>query len=125
MGILRKLDHFTSNFMSRANPLFFRQDGGLDFGPAVWLASALVGLVIFVLTAFRITSVTVAAWAWLGSFISIAAIAGAAEARAFWISRSPTPGAVASGIAQAGAREYGATTHEYDVDALIPPPHGD
>lgn len=124
MGLLRKLDHFTTNFMSRENPLFFRQDGGLDFGPAVWLASALVGLVIFVLTAFRITSVTVAAWAFLGAFMSIAAIAGAAAERAMWISQSKTPGEVASGIAQAGTREFGETTYEYDVDALMRP-HGD
>lgn len=124
MGLLRKLDHFTTNFMSRENPLFFRKDGGLDFGPAVWAASALVGLVIFVLTAFRITSVTVAAWAFLGAFISIAAIAGAAAERAMWISQSRTPGEIAAGIAEAGAREFGEATHEFDVDDLMPP-HGD
>lgn len=105
MNLWRKVDRFTANFMSRDNPLFFRQDGGLDFGPAVWAASSAVGLLVFVLTAFGVTSVTVAAWAWLGSYVSIAAIAGAAEARAFWISRSPTPGEVARGIAEAARGE--------------------
>lgn len=103
--MMRKLRLFVDNFMSRRNPLFFRKDGGLDFGPAVWAAAAFVGLVMFIITGFGITRVDAAAWAWLGAFVSIAAIAGAAAERAYWIAQSKTPGEVARGIAEAPGRE--------------------
>ena len=91
------------SFFSRANPLFFRKDGALDFGPAVWAMTAIIALVMLVLDAFGIAAVSVAAWAFLGSFTAIASIAGAAAERAYWISQSKTPGEIARGIAEAGS----------------------
>ncbi len=93
---------FSDNFMSRNNPLFFRKDGSLDFGPAVWAAAASTGMVSFVLAGFEVMSIETAAWAWLGSFVVIAAIAGAAAERAKWIAESRAAGEVARGIAEAG-----------------------
>lgn len=86
--------------MRRDNPLLYRKDGSLDFGPLLLALTALVGLFIFVLDAFGVTRVTIAAWSYLGAFTGLSFIAGAAAERAFWIAQSQTPGSIAQGIAQ-------------------------
>ena len=91
----------------RSNPLIFRKDGSLDFGPLVWAVAFGVGTVLLVLDAFGFAKVSTAAWAYLGALTSITAIAGAAAERAYWISQSGTPGEVARGIAEAGPEVTG------------------
>lgn len=86
----------------RNNPLFFRTDGSLDFGPAILAVACGVGLVMFVLDGFGVADVSTAAYAWLGGFTGLAFIAGAAAERAYWIAQSKTPGELAQGVAQAG-----------------------
>lgn len=85
--------------IGRHSPLIFRQDGSLDFGPLTLAVTSVIGLLMFILDACRIVHVSIAAWSYLGAFTSMAFIAGAAAERAYWISRSPVPGAVAQGIA--------------------------
>jgi hypothetical protein len=89
--------------MHRRNPLIFRKDGSLDFGPLLLAVAASVGVFLLLADAFGMARVSVAAWAFLGSFVSLAFIAGAAAERAFWISQSKTPGEVATGIATASS----------------------
>lgn len=101
-----KLRAFADGFMSRRNPLFFRADGGLDFGPAVWALTAVVSLVMLVLDGFGVANVKVEAYAFLGAFATLTSIAGAAAERAYWIAQSKTPGEVARGIAES-ARDVG------------------
>jgi len=57
--------------------------------------------VVFVLAGLEVLRVTTAAWAFLGSFTTLAFIAWAARDRAELIANSKTPGAVAQGIATA------------------------
>jgi hypothetical protein len=90
--------------MDRHNPLLFRKDGSLDFGPALLAVVASLACVLLIADAFGYARVSVAAWAFLGSFCALAFIAGAAAERAYWISQSQTPGAVAKGIADASAQ---------------------
>jgi hypothetical protein len=87
--------------VDRLNPLIFRKDGSLDFGPLLLAVACGAGLFLLFADAFGIARVSVAAWAFLGSFVSLAFIAGAAAERAFWISQSKTPGEVGRGIATA------------------------
>jgi hypothetical protein len=87
--------------MERGNPLIFRKDGSLDFGPLLLALAAAAGLFLLFADAFGLARVSVAAWAFLGSFVSLAFIAGAAAERAFWISQSKVPGEVARGVATA------------------------
>lgn len=89
--------------MTRNNPLIYRQDGSLDFGPMILAVSCTVSLVMFVLAGFEVAKVTTAAWAFLGGFTGLAFIAGAAAERAYWIAQSKTPGELAQGVATAGA----------------------
>lgn len=90
--------------MERLNPLIFRKDGSLDFGPLLLAVACAAGLFLLFADAFGLARVSVAAWAFLGSFVSLAFIAGAAAERAFWIANSKTPGEVAQGIATAPAK---------------------
>ena len=89
--------------MERKNPLLFRSDGSLDFGPLMLAIVAGLACVLLVADAFGMARVTVAAWAFLGTFCSLAFIAGAAAERAYWISQSKAPGEIAGGIATASA----------------------
>ena len=98
--------------MDRHNPLVFRKDGSLDFGPLLLAVAAAAGLFLLFADAFGVARVSVAAWAFLGSFVSLAFIAGAAAERAFWISQSKTPGEVAQGIATAKTEPNLWTDHE-------------
>jgi hypothetical protein len=86
--------------MDRKNPLLFRTDGALDFGPALLAIVAALACVLLVADAFGYARVSVAAWAFLGTFCALAFIAGAAAERAYWIAKSKTPGEVAKGIAE-------------------------
>lgn len=96
--------------------LFHTREGDLDFGWVILLACVVVGLVVFVAQSFGwIRGPTVAAWAWFGSFTTMAFIAGAAVSRARLIAGSKAPGEVAQGIGQAMGREYGANI-EYLTD---------
>jgi hypothetical protein len=85
----------------RANPLFFRQDGGMDLSQFILLV--IVGWIVcvFSLAGLQVLAYTTAAWAFLGSFTSLAFIAWAAHDRAALIANSKTPGEVAGGIAKA------------------------
>jgi hypothetical protein len=87
--------------MERYNPLIFRKDGSLDFGPLLLAIVAAVAVVLLFADSFGAARVSVAAWAFLGSFVGLAFIAGAATERAYWISQSRVPGEVAAGIATA------------------------
>ncbi len=87
--------------MSRRNPLFFRQDGGMDLSQFFLLVIVVWVCVVFVLAGLEVLRVTTAAWAFLGSFTTLAFIAWAARDRAELIANSKTPGAVAQGIASA------------------------
>jgi hypothetical protein len=99
---------------SRKHPLFYTKDGDLDFGWAILLACCGFGLVAFGLDAAGVWDVSVAAWAWYGSFTSLAFIAGAAVGRARLIAQSNAPGEVAKGIASALPEGMRGPT-EYDI----------
>lgn len=79
----------------------------LDFGWAILAVCCIVGLGVFTLTAAGAMKPgpSPSAWAWFGSFTTLAFIAGAAISRARLIASSNTPGAVAQGIAAAPAWE--------------------
>lgn len=84
----------------RDHPLFFRQDGGMDLSQFFLLVIVVWVCVVFVLAGAGVLHVTTAAWAFLGSFTTLAFIAWAARDRAEMIAKSKTPGDVAHGIAQ-------------------------
>lgn len=88
----------------RHNPLLFRKDGSLDFGPLLLAVVAALACVLLVADAFGVARVSVAAWAFLGTFCALAFIAGAAAERAYWIAQSKMPGEVGKGIASAVAQ---------------------
>lgn len=93
-------------FCSRDNPLFFRKDGSLDFGPGLLLAWSVVGLVVYVTDAILPSvTVSVAAYSYLAGVTGLAYIAGAHAERAYWIAQSKLPGEFAAGVAEA-ASEY-------------------
>lgn len=98
----------------RANPLFYTKEGDLDFGWAILLVCCIYGLVAFGLDAAGVWRVGVAAWAWFGSFTTLAFIAGAALGRARLIAQSDVPGQVAQGIAAALPDGMRGPT-EYDI----------
>ena len=85
----------------RNNPLFFKRDGGMDLSQFILLC--IVGWIalVFTLAGFQVLTYSNAAWAFLGSFTSLAFIAWAARDRAHLIASSKTPGEVAAGIATA------------------------
>jgi hypothetical protein len=85
----------------RDNPLFFKRDGGMDLSQFILLC--IVGWItlVFTLAGFQVLTYSNAAWAFLGSFTSLAFIAWAARDRAALIANSKTPGEVAAGIAKA------------------------
>jgi hypothetical protein len=85
----------------RSNPLFFRQDGGMDLSQFILLVIVAWIVLVFTLAGFQVLAYTTAAWAFLGSFTSLAFIAWAAHDRAALIATSKTPGEVAKGIATA------------------------
>jgi hypothetical protein len=87
--------------MKRTAPLLYRKDGSLDFGPLMLVVTAGVSQVMFLLDAAGVVSVSVAAWAFQGAFVTMAFIAGATQERAMWIAQSKTPGDVARAIASA------------------------
>lgn len=68
--------------MSRDNALFFKQDGGLDLSQFLLCVLTLYVCVVFVLAGMGTLRVTTAAWAFLGSFTTLAFIAWAARDRA-------------------------------------------
>lgn len=90
---------FTGSFPERRHPLFFRKDGGMDLAQFFLLVVVVYVCVIFVLAGLGTLRVSTAAWAFLGSFVSLAFIAWAARDRAELIARSRTPGEIAAGIA--------------------------
>lgn len=102
--------------MERRNPLFFRTDGALDFGPFLLAVVSAVGVLLLLCDAFGMARVSVAAWAFLGSFCALAFIAGAAAERAYWISQSRTPGDIARGIATATPPHPGMDANERGDD---------
>jgi hypothetical protein len=87
--------------MKRTNPYLFTRDGQLDVGQMLLVLLTLYVLVVFVLAGLRVLTVDSAAWAFLGSFVSVAFVAWAARDRAALISKATSPGAIAAGIASA------------------------
>lgn len=87
----------------RTNPLFFRRDGGMDLSQFFLLCIVVWVVSVFTAAGLGWLSYPVAAWAFLGSFTSLAFIAWAARDRAELIAQSKTPGEVAQGIATAPA----------------------
>jgi hypothetical protein len=100
----------------RTNPLFFKQDGGMDLSQFILLV--IVGWIVcvFSLAGLQVLAYTTAAWAFLGSFTSLAFIAWAAHDRASLIANSKTPGEVAKGIATATPPYAGMDAGEKDAD---------
>jgi hypothetical protein len=100
----------------RKNPLFFKQDGGMDLSQFILLC--IVGWItgVFTLAGLQVLTYSNAAWAFLGSFTSLAFIAWAARDRAALIANSKTPGEVASGIAKAAPPFAGMDADEADAD---------
>jgi energy-coupling factor transporter transmembrane protein EcfT len=100
----------------RDNPLFFKRDGGMDLSQFILLC--IVGWItlVFTLAGLQVLTYSNAAWAFLGSFTSLAFIAWAARDRAQLIANSKTPGEVASGIAKAAPPFAGMDQNEADAD---------
>jgi len=80
--------------------LLYTAGGELDLGWLLLLIAFANAIVFFDLAAFRLVTISVAAWAFYGSMISLCFIAGAAISRARLIAGSSLPGQVAQGIAQ-------------------------
>ena len=88
--------------MRRTNPFLFQKDGSLDLSQ-VFLAVLVLWVVIaFTLNGLGVLTFTPAAYAFWGSFLSLAFLAWAARDRAAVVAKSRTPGDVAKGIASAG-----------------------
>jgi len=85
----------------RNNPLFFRKDGAMDLSQFFLLVLVVWVCTVFTLNGFGLLRYTTAAWAFLGSFTSLAFIAWAARDRAELIAKSSVPGEIAKGIASA------------------------
>lgn len=85
----------------RDNPLFFKQDGGLDLAQFFLGVLILWVCVVFTLTGLKVLTYSVAAWAFLGSFTTLFFIAFASERRADLIAKSNAPAEVAKAIASA------------------------
>lgn len=83
--------------------LFFVVPGEpeLDLGWLLLLIGFFVSLGIWILAALGKAKVTTAAWAWMGSTITMCFISGVTIIRARLIAGSAAPGAVAQGVAQA------------------------
>lgn len=85
--------------------MFRTKEGDLDLGWAILVVCVVFGCGMFVLEGTGEVRPSTAAWAWFGSFTSLAFIAGAAISRARLIAKSDVPGQVAAGIAQAAVRD--------------------
>ena len=85
----------------RTNPLFFKRDGGMDLSQFILLVICVWVMACFTLAGLTVLKISTAAWAFLGSFTSLAFIAWAARDRAVLIANSKTPGDIAAGIASA------------------------
>ena len=94
-------------FRDRDNPLIFKTDGGMDLSQLILLTICVWVMVCFTLAGLQVLTVTNGAWAFLGSFTSLAFIAWAARDRAALIANSKTPGEIASGIASVGPEAVG------------------
>jgi hypothetical protein len=69
--------------------LFFTKEGDLDFGWIILIACVAVGLGVFVAVTFGVVAdPSTAAWAWMGSFTTLAFISGATIARARLIAKA-------------------------------------
>jgi hypothetical protein len=68
--------------MSRANPLFYKMDGSLDLSQFILCVLTVYVCTVFVLAGTGTLRVSTAAWAFLGSFTTLAFIAWAARDRA-------------------------------------------
>lgn len=80
--------------------LIYTVQGELDLGWLLLLIAFANAILFFDLAAFKVVSISVAAWAFYGSMISLCFIAGAAISRARLIAGSRVPGEVARGIAE-------------------------
>lgn len=99
--------------------LLFTRDDDLDLLQVFFLGAIVFFFVAFALAGSGRWRVTVAAWAAFGSVFATLAIAGTPKWVAELVARSKLPGEVAAGIAQSDAREFGAPTHEFDVDKVL------
>lgn len=87
--------------------LFFvthgKHDDELDLGWVLLLVAFIPAILVWVLSAFGVAKVTVAAWSFMGSLLAALLIAGIPIARARILAKSQLPGEVAEGIATADA----------------------
>lgn len=87
----------------RSNPLFFKLSGAMDLSQFILLAICAWVMIVFTLAGLRVLTVSTAAWAFLGSFTSLAFIAWAARDRAALIANSKVAGEIAAGVGNAPA----------------------
>lgn len=84
----------------RDNPLLFKRDGSMDLSQFLLVLLTVWVCVVWVLAGLAVLRVSTAAWAFLGSFTTLAFIAWAARDRAELIANSKAPGEVAAGVAK-------------------------
>lgn len=82
------------------------KDGDLDLGWMILIVCVVFGCGMFVLEGTGEVAPSTAAWAWFGSFTTLAFINGAAIARARLIAKSDLAANVAAGIANARDRQF-------------------
>lgn len=90
--------------MSAKGGFLRTKDGDLDLGWMILVVCVVFGCGMFVLEGMAEVKPSTAAWAWFGSFTTLAFINGAAIARARLIAKSDAMGQVAAGIGN--ARDY-------------------
>lgn len=87
--------------------LFFvtkgKHDDELDLGWVLLLLAFFPAITVWVLAAFGVAKVTIAAWSFMGSLLASLLIAGIPIARARILAKSQLPGEVAQGIAMTGS----------------------
>lgn len=102
--------------------LFFTRDDDLDVLQLLFIAAvAFFGLAFWMAGSGK-WLISSAAWTTFGAVFATLAIAGTPRWVAQILSGATLPGSVATAIATAKAPEYGATTHAFDVDTVLPPP---
>ena len=73
--------------MSRSNPLFFKRDGGMDLSQFILLCIVVWVMAVVTFAGLGKLVYDTPAWAYLGSFTSLAFIAWAARDRAALIAK--------------------------------------
>lgn len=105
----------------RKHPWLYEQDGDLN---PTWILVVIYAVVGLVLAAVAVlvgaAAAQVAGLAFIGAALVALLISALPRDKAKILAKSRLPGQVARGIAEAGARPFGGSTHDFDPDDYDP-----